>query len=175
MRIPAIACVAFVLVAGCSSGAKPDAAAPSTTLVPTTTTTPPERLTRHYACGFTIAAGNADQTLGVFLRLANDTGTDPDIPAHAALTGPEWHTTVRTGSDLFANWCTDVIFEPAAQVSAEVPVTSGAIDVTGDLFQVCSGTVHADLTGVVAESAEGETIDLGDVSIDAGGWLCFPG
>ena len=131
-------------------------------------------LTDEYGCGYGFQAGNADQSAGLFVMTD---GTFGEPPRSGRVTfGPEaspWSGELRFGSDLFANWCDDVIEpdEPTPVVTETWAVTSGR----GELTLNDDGTATVSLTGLVAVDGEGAQHELGDITIDNVGWGQFAG
>jgi hypothetical protein len=169
----AVATVAALALVACGD----DGGGPSERFGSPPTSTDLE-LTEDWGCGYGFAAGNADQTVGLVIRLSDDLVTDQArLPAEMDLAGDAWEAEVRQGSDLFANWCSDVIEEPEADVDEVLPVVAGTLEITsGQLTQSGSDEpVVAELTGVVAESEDGEELELGDLTVTNGSWGFFAG
>jgi hypothetical protein len=160
----------LVLVACSDDG---DTAAPATTATtPTTSTTVGGDvdlvLTEDYACGYGVAVGSEDQTVGLFVHSVDH---DPTTPG-GEIGGGEWEGELRTGTDLFANWCTDVIFEPEAEVDETVALASGTIELdTPPEVDSCNHRVDARLRDLVLEDGR----DLANLDVAAIGWGCVPG
>ncbi len=173
------------LLAGCSDDTNVDAGSVPTTTAPapTTTTAPApalgETLTEDWGCGYGFAAGNPDQTVGLVIQLQPRMQVDQGrLPAQTDLGDGPWDAVVRQGEHLFANWCDDVIdtSEPQPEVTAELPVVEGTMEVTtGRLHQECPSVVVAQLTGVVAEGEDGQRVELGDLDVRNDSWGCFAG
>jgi hypothetical protein len=131
-----------------------------------------DELTEDWPCGFQLATSNEDQTLGLIVR-ADDVERlqQEPLPFEDDLVGGVWEATVIRGTDLFANWCDDLIEEgePTRNVEEELPVTGGRIEITEGPVEE-GEEVEAELTDVTAEDPSGETIDLGDVHIENENW-----
>ncbi len=136
-------------------------------------------ITEEYPCGYGFQAGTADQTTAVFAYQvesqpfqAGSFETEIDLP------GGGWEVLVVQGSDLFANWCDDVMEpgEPVPHRDAEHRVIDGHLSITaGDEIADCAGVaVSGAFTGLVIEF-NGERLELGDVIIVNEGWGCFAG
>jgi hypothetical protein len=173
--------VAAALLGGCSDDDAGSPVSTTTTSPPTTTTTAPEAvgatLTEDWGCGYGFAAGNPEQTVGLVIQLSERLAVDQGrLPAHTDLAGDSWDAVLREGEHLFANWCNDVIIDPQADVSAELPVVEGTLEITsGRLGQQCPLTVEAQLTGVVALGEDGQRVDVGDLTVGNESWGCFAG
>jgi hypothetical protein len=134
-------------------------------------------LSEEYGCGYGFYLGNASQTAGLLLNYVDfaEAGVG-DVVRSAQLTDRAWQAELRFGSDLFANWCDDVI-EPGEPepVIDEVWRVSGQIDVTGLPPAGQCGPASATLSGLTARNAEGEVIPLGDLEVENQAWGCFAG
>lgn len=132
-------------------------------------------LTQDYGCGYGFAIGSPDQDLALVIGF--DGGVAPDVTAPINFPADEWSGVLTTGTDLFSNWCDDVIEE-----SEPVPLTTERWTlVAGTLTIGLPGTiddglpVSANLSGGVAESSAGETMDLGQIAFVNDCWGCFAG
>jgi hypothetical protein len=166
-----------VLVGGvaCSDGGGGAAATSSTSLAVTTTVVPPSAgdLSDPYACGFGVALGNPAQTTGLFVHVDYERTSIDDVPTEGGRIGDgEWVGELRRGSDLFANWCTDVIVDPQAIEEETVSVTGGTIELVGASADLaCGDPITVELRDL--QLADGQT--LPDATFDAEGWGCFAG
>ncbi len=170
MRRPLLVLAVLVLVGGACSDDGDEARLTETTVTTTVTTTssPGVELVDSYACGHGVAIGSADQTVGLFAYADGELSE----PLPTDLSSRPWVAELRRGQDLFANWCTDLVSDPQAEIDERLAVVSGTIEVGADLdADFCSERVTAELHDVVVEGR----IELGDLTIDASGWGCFPG
>ena len=144
----------------------------TSTAAPTTVATALD-LPDQYACGYGVALGSTDQTVGLFVHVDYENFEIDRPPTEGgAIGGDTWVGELEQGTDLFANWCTDLITDPQAQVDDTIPVTSGTIelvDVPSD--GGCGESATIELRDV--ELADGQTVP--DTTVDADGWGCFPG
>ncbi len=138
-----------------------------------------EGVTDSYPCGYGFQAGTLDQTTGVFAYQtefqpfqAGSFETEIDLP------GGGWEAVVAQGSNLFANWCDDVMEpgEPNPYRAAEYRVIAGHLSITAeDEIADCAGTpVTGEFTALVIE-VDGHRLELGDLTIVNDGWGCFAG
>ena len=88
-----------------------------------------------------------------------------------------WSGEVLIGTDLFGNWCDDVMEpgEPTREVAETWPVVAGEIRVTAGAPDGCPGEAAIDLTGVVAVRPDGTSLDIGNLSITNDAYGCIPG
>ncbi|MEZ5247333.1 MAG: DUF6174 domain-containing protein [Acidimicrobiales bacterium] len=132
-----------------------------------------------YGCGYGFAKGNPEQTLGLIIYFEGEyVPGGPDVTTPIELPSDDWYAAVQTGSDLFANWCDDVIEidEPTPIVDETWEVAGGTLTVTPPTPADCAGdVVTATLVGAVAESADGTQIPLDDIALTNTGWGCFAG
>lgn len=132
-------------------------------------------LPEEYGCGHGFYVGNAEQTVGLFLSSQTGFGDTVDVGSHV-VPSEEWEAEVRVGSDLFANWCNDVV-EPGAPE----PVVDEVLTVSGELRIMSMppagdcGPAIARLIGAVATSDSGISIDVPDRDLHNPDWGCFAG
>lgn len=129
----------------------------------------PAVLTQEWGCGFGFWLSNADQS--VALRLAYTGEGSP--PATTQLPSPLWEARLIIGTDLYANWCDDVIEadEPTPVEHWVLPVVGGRIDVEGEAPEPFSGgelTFTAD--ALVVELPDGTQVTWGDVAGRNSSW-----
>jgi hypothetical protein len=129
----------------------------------------PAVLTQEWGCGFGFWLSNADQS--VALRLAYTGEGSP--PATTQLPSPLWEARLIIGTDLYANWCDDVIEadEPTPVEHWVLPVVGGRIDVEGEAPEPFSGgelTFTAD--ALVVELPDGAQVTWGDVAGRNSSW-----
>lgn len=134
-------------------------------------------LDEEHGCGYGFYLGNASQTAGLLLDYVDRAGAGVgDVVKSARLSDRAWQAELRFGSDLFANWCDDVIEpEEPEPVIDEVWRVSGQIHVTGLPPAGRCGPASATLSDLVARNAEGEVISLGDLEVENEAWGCFAG
>jgi hypothetical protein len=161
-----LALLALLVLSACGDD---EATVPSTTArsSPSTTEVSDLGLTEPYACGFGVALGAPDQAVGLFVHLADQA----IVPTDVDLVGAGWDAELRQGTDLFANWCTDVIVDPVAEVEDVVAVVGGTVELEVGEGRGCPRSVTAELHDV--ELADGRL--LGDLTVTASGWGCIPG
>ncbi|HEU4894285.1 MAG TPA: hypothetical protein VFT85_00485, partial [Acidimicrobiia bacterium] len=109
--------VGLVALAGCGSE---DQSGPPT----------PE-LTEEYGCGYGFYASNPEQTVGLFIEFSDfEAAANGDVPDTSALDDGTWNARLEFGTDLFANWCDDVLEpgEPTPQVGETWQLT-GTIEI----------------------------------------------
>lgn len=133
-------------------------------------------LTEHLGCGFGFAVTDDAQEA---LLSVHHLGGDARVDRTVTFPDPAWQAEVRVGTDLAANWCTDVIEEPQAEVEQTWKVVEGTLRFEGELppFEwsesVASGApdeVRAELTGLVVEGPDGEQVELDDLSLSNRSW-----
>ena len=145
----------------------------------TTTTTgygermDPATFSEDYGCGRSFQASDADQTVALHLDLVDPT-YEAAPPTAASLPSSEWDARIEVGSDLFSNWCDDVIEpdEPVPEVDEVWPVVAGTIALAGDVSGSpdVSSSVTAHLTGIVAERPDGTRVEVGDLDVTNDHW-----
>lgn len=134
----------------------------------------PTVLTVEWGCGHGFWLGSSDQT--VALQLAY-TGDGPP-PATTELPSPDWDVRLIVGSDLYANWCDDVIEadEPTPIEHWVLPVTGGRITVLGEAPAPFSGgELGFTADDLVVELPDGATAPWGDFSGRNPTWGFFAG
>jgi hypothetical protein len=136
-------------------------------------------LTDDYGCGFGFALGSAEQDLALVISATTGFGDGPDVSEPVVFPSADWTAEIRVGSDLFANWCDDVITasEPQSVVDATWTIVAGTLTIDGPVAPGdCAGSiVEATLTDAVAESPDGTSVDLGDIDLVNDTWGCFAG
>lgn len=128
-------------------------------------------LTTDLGCGFGFArADDAGETVLSIYALAEL----EEIGRAVTFPDSGWEARVIVGTNLDANWCTDVIEEPQANVHESWEVVKGTLTFDGELPSAdWEGDVHeakAELTGVVVENEDGEQVELGDVTLSNTSW-----
>lgn len=134
-------------------------------------------LTDSYGCGYLFAAGNADQTLRLVVGWS--AGDAPDLRSPVTFPSDRWTSTLDIGTDLFSNWCDDVMEanEPVPAVTESWEVVSGEMTISPTDADVnCRGaTVSATLADVVVETPAGERVELGQLDLVNEFFGCFAG
>ena len=133
-----------------------------------------------HGCGFGFAKSDATQTLALFIFWTG--GYDPlgpDVSAPIVLPADDWDATMTTGTNLFADWCNDVIEvgAPVPAIDETLTLIAGTLTVTSDpTAPACVGDeVTGVLSGAIAEYDDGTTVELDDVTLRNFGWGCFAG
>ncbi len=133
-------------------------------------------LSDDYGCGYLFALGSPEQDLALVVLYAG--GRPPELDS-VTFPSPRWEGELQLGSDLFSNWCDDVIeaSDPVPVVMESWALTSGTMTIaTADADIDCGPEpVHASLTGVIATSPSGESLELGDVEFVNSAFGCFAG
>lgn len=128
-------------------------------------------LTTDLGCGFGFArADDAGETVLSIYALAEL----EQITRTVSFPDSGWDASVNVGQHLDANWCTDVIEEPQAEVDETWEIVAGTLTFVGKLPSAdWEGDVHeatAELTGVVVENEAGERVELGDQTLTNTSW-----
>lgn len=128
-------------------------------------------------CGFGFGTVDGPEHFRLTVHHRGDgTGTPP---RSVELPDPAWEAEVATGTHLAANWCSDLIMDPRAEVARTWQLVEGTLTFEGDLPPLTSPggprEVRATLTGIVAEDADGERTAMADVSLHNGQWGFFAG
>lgn len=135
------------------------------------TTGPPDRpdfvlsdLTDTYGCGHGFWIGDPEQTVALRLEYLGQTEPGPSV----TLPDPDWRAYVVEGSNLYANWCDDVVEanEPTPVEERSYEITGGSLEIEGDVperFEGGSVTLRA--TGLEVTLDDGSVVELGDVTI----------
>jgi hypothetical protein len=134
-------------------------------------------LTEEYGCGFGFYVGDADQTTGLFVFYEDMSGAMAgDVVETADLPSESWRAVLDEGSDLFANWCDDVLEpdEPTPEV-VETWEVSGSIEVLSLPEAGQCGPATARFTDLVATDSQGATMSLGDLEVTNEAWGCLAG
>lgn len=131
-------------------------------------------LTEPYGCGFGFQVGNSQQTAGLFITSGAGFGEPPAAGTVDLASDDSWTARLDLGTDLFANWCDDVIEmgEPEPQVDETLEIVAGTLELSVDE----SGVVAtAQATALVARDAQGVEYALGDITIENPAWGMFAG
>lgn len=132
-------------------------------------------LDQTWGCGEGFWISDRDQTVG--LRIAYQ-GTDLDSDRMVSLPHPSWNATLVVGSDLFANWCDDVVEpdEPTPIEHWNLEIVGGSLEVIGTQpapFQ--GGELKLEATDLKVELEDSTVTDLGSVTIVNPTWGFFAG
>jgi hypothetical protein len=162
-RTMVVLVVGLSLIAGCGSGGEES--------------TPTPELTEQYGCGYGFYASNPEQTVGMFIEFSDfEAAHDGDVPPTAQLDDGTWLAELRFGTDLFANWCDDVLEpgEPTPEVGETWQLT-GTIDIDQLPPAGQGGPASATLSGVEATGPNNDVIAFEDFEIENGFWGSFAG
>lgn len=169
----------------------PDTVTPEPSI--TGTSLPPEvrevataDLSVHHGCGFGFYVGNPEQTVALHLSWMPDPGPNAGMLARpesepTPLPGRDWTGELRLGTNLFANWCDDVLEpdEPRPDVTQGWPVVGGTLEMTSDPSpnSGCSGgpPARARVTGLRVEAPDGSIVGLPDLEVENDAWGCMAG
>ncbi len=136
----------------------------------------PTLLVDHYGCGYLFALGSPTEDLA--LQIMWRGGTAPNVSSAVQFPSDRWLGELRSGSDLFANWCDDVIEvdDPTPVVDRTWNLTAGTLTI-GAIGEggICLGSVSASLEDAVVEGASGELLELGDLELVNDSFGCFAG
>lgn len=136
---------------------------------------PLDEMTETYGCGYGFWIGNPSQTAALRFQYLGDDGRAVD----AELPDPRWSAELLVGTDLYANWCDDVIGpdEPEPRVTARYEIVGGSIAVIGEPpgepFQPTELTLEASDLEVRTDASTTEPI--GDVTIVNSSYGIFAG
>jgi uncharacterized protein DUF6174 len=134
-------------------------------------------LTDDYGCGYQFAAGSPAQDLALVIYATG--GAAPDVTVPITFPSEAWAGEIRIGTDLFSNWCDDVIeqSEPVPIVQQRWTIVGGTLTVERAAAATdCDGNAAtATLTGAVARSLSGATVDLAGIDLVNTSWGCFAG
>lgn len=161
--LTAAACV--VALAGCGLGDDPELRANAAVLDLTTLPT------EDWGCGFGFTLGTTDQRVRLSLWSQDMAPT----PGTVAVDGTTWRGELVSGSDLFAQWCDDVVEPGEPEVVEEV-----VLEVTGTLTWRTDGTGQCDgpATATFTDGtviAEGRTLPLPDLELRNDAFGCLAG
>jgi hypothetical protein len=163
MRRALITLVGLSLLAGCGSDGEGSSPSPE--------------LTEQYACGYGFYASNAEQTVGLFIDVADfDAAGNGDVPDTSRLEDGTWRAELRFGTDLFANWCDDVLEpgEPTPEVG-EIWQLTGTIEINQLPPPGQVGQASATLSEVEARGPNNELIAFDVFDIENEFWGTFAG
>lgn len=128
-------------------------------------------LSVEYSCGWGFYRSNPDQTTGLFISANNGS---PERVANLIEAG-DWTVDVHIGTDLFANWCSDLVLDsdPEPHVDEFWTLINGNIEVTTPPADC--GLAKAQLTNLVVQASDGTQVALDDMTVQNPGWGCFAG
>lgn len=132
---------------------------------------------RDLGCGHGFSVTDESETTLLSVHVGSD--TESGLERTTTLPDPAWTAEVLVGTHLAANWCSDVIDQPEADVDETWTVVEGTLTFA-DQVPTIDGSeneqpVQAELTGVVVENADGERVELGDFSLTNSSWGFFAG
>lgn len=134
----------------------------------------PTDLTEEWGCGHGFWVGDPEQTQALRFSYRGE-GPPKEI---VELPHPDWDGVLELGTDLFANWCDDVIEtdEPTPVTHWSLEIVSGGLELVGEVPEDYSGgslaVVASDL-GV--EMPDGQVVPLGSMEITNPNWGFFAG
>ena len=136
----------------------------------------PVELTEEYGCGFGFYASNEDQTTGLMIIYRDFEGAWAGNVARSGQIEAAWDAQLQYGTDLFANWCDDVLEEgePTPEIESAWTVT-GEIEVVELPPAGQCGQAVAELHDVVATGPDDETLEFGELTITNTSWGCLAG
>lgn len=123
----------------------------------------PGVLTEEWGCGFGFWLSDPDQS--VALRFAY-TGEEPP-PTTTELPSPVWEARLIVGTDLYSNWCDDVVEadEPVPVEHWVLPVVGGRLAVEGEPPEPFSGgELRFTAEDLVVALPDGTRVEWGDVA-----------
>ena len=131
-------------------------------------------LSEDWGCGYGFHAGDPQQTVALWI-----TGDEPLPVGTIGLPDPRIDAAVLTGSDLYANWCDDVMEpgEPEPEIDRRLPIVMGTVTIEAPADpEICSGAIARLVAqGLVVELPDGTTRDLGGIEITNDAYGCFAG
>ncbi|WP_322938022.1 hypothetical protein [Nocardioides bizhenqiangii] len=133
-------------------------------------------LTEDLGCGYGFAVSDKAERALLSVHHNAEPGA---IERTVSLPDPAWDAQVLVGTHLAANWCNDLIEEPQAEVDETWEIVEGTLEFVGEVPATgdspADQPVRAELSGVVAQSPDGERVELGDLSLTNGAWGFFAG
>jgi hypothetical protein len=162
-----LAIIAALALVACGSEPSP----------PATTVDLGSVLVDDYPCGHGFWLGSGDQAYGLFVEFTDYAGASAGMFVEPmSLVDGRWSAQVRVGSDLFANWCDDVVEpgEPQPTVLETWPATAGTIQLETLPAPGECGPAGATVSGLVIDTGDG-LIELPDVVVSNPSWGCFAG
>ncbi len=168
---------------GVSSGTTPQESTSSSLVTETPLSLDPATLTESWGCGYAFNQSDEDQTVAIAVSYQGDGGTFDDPLADAslpleeiALPDPAWSVQYRTGSNLYANHCDDVIeaSEPTPEVVDAWDATAGMLIINDHDTAGTSSTI-AVLTDATFTGPDGDEISIPEIALENTGWGMFAG
>jgi hypothetical protein len=131
-------------------------------------------LTEQWPCGRGFHLSDPAQTTALMLDLTDPTGLEAP-PQATTLPDDRWDARVLVGTDLFANWCDDLIMagDPVPQTEETWPVVAGTVtflEDVGSLGGACERPVVARLAGLVVERPDGTHVPIADREVRNSCW-----
>lgn len=162
MRRGILVVLVGLVLAGCNSNTANQAELPE--------------LTEEFACGYGFYLSNSDQTVGLLLTYRDYDGAAAGRVAPNAEIDIAWGGELQFGTNLFANWCDDVLEEgEPTPIITETWAVTGRVEVTQAPGADTCGPASANLTELVGVNPDGGDFSFGDLSVDNEFWGCFAG
>lgn len=123
----------------------------------------PARLTEEWGCGQGFWLGDGEQTEALRIQYLGE-GPPPQL---SQLPSPDWEVRIIEGTDLYANWCDDVIEpdEPSPVEHWNLLVVGGELRVEGEVPEPFSGgELRFSAVDLKVELPDGSVVEWGDVS-----------
>lgn len=147
-----------------------------TTRPPTTSSSTLPVLSDAYPGGFGFFLGSADQTVGLFVYLADWRDfSEGRLPETSVLPNGLWEAELRIGNNLFVSWGKDYHVPESWVVDAVWPVVAGTITLLELPPQGDCGKASARLGGFEAVSPDGTRIHVGDLEVENARFGCLLG
>jgi hypothetical protein len=131
-------------------------------------------LTEEWGCGHGFYVGNPGQTSALRLQFTGNELTETEID----LPDPAWSGVLIHGTNLYANWCDDVIEanEPTPMELQTITIVGGHLSVVGAIPEpFAGGTLVVGATDLEVALPDGTTAVLGDITITNRAWGVFAG
>lgn len=164
---------ASILIAFTACGS-PEAVT-STSVEPASSSVPDlATLTEEWGCGNGFYVGNPGQTSALRLQFTGDELTETEID----LPDPAWSAVLIHGTNLYANWCDDVIEanEPTPREHETISIAGGHLSIVGEIPEpFTGGTLVVEATDLEVVRPDGTTAVLGDITITNRAWGVFAG
>jgi hypothetical protein len=129
----------------------------------------PAEFTEEWGCGYGFWLGNPDQTAALRFAYRGDGPPEAEVDLPSA----DWRVTLIEGTDLYANWCDDVI-----EAGEPTPVEHRVIEVVGGHLSIVGappppfegGTMELRAVDLVVELPDGRDARLGNVTAVNPSW-----
>ncbi len=131
-------------------------------------------LTEEWGCGHGFWVGDAGQTVSLRISFLGEGSP----PRQVELPHPDWEVNLIEGTDLFANWCDDVVEpdEPTPIRHWTLPVVGGHLELLGEPPEDFSGdSLGVRATDLMVELPDGDVVPLGSIEITNPLWGFFAG